>query len=510
MPEGRAPAYGWQMTTEERPIDRHETADVVVIGGRCAGSATAIGFARAGRRVIAVDRARFPSDTLSTHTNFPSAVAELQAVGALDRVLAHDPPRCTHGMVEADGARCLQRFASVDGIDYGICVPRPQLDLALVETAREAGAEVRERTSLEEVLWSGGRVSGVVVKDAGGARTQIDCRLLVGADGRRSSVAKHVGAERPYRGSRNERGCAFWYMDDPKVGTVWRERLIQLRSGDTHALIFPCPDDRVLCLFMGPATDIPRFRADPDAMWEAMLDANPAVRDRLDGATNFSKLRSTGDNVAFFRRSSGPGWALAGDAGHFKDPIIGQGIRDAVRFGRLLGEACAPVLDDPAALDAATRALEARRDRECSATYHWGNRESREFLVSPVLQEALADLDGNDPPLLLHMFDRIQAPHHVLNPLRGGRYALRALARRGVDRRAIVREIAAELRIDRDVWREELRPRFRSTRVTASERADYEWPPRTPGVPAVEPRADRAVGLHAVPDEPPASAPVGA
>lgn len=485
------------MTTEPRPIDRRETTDVVVIGGRCAGSATAIGFAREGRKVVAVDRARFPSDTLSTHTNFPSAVAELQAVGALDRVLACDPPRATHGMIEADGVRCLQRFATVEGIDYGICVPRPELDLALVETAREAGAEIRERTALEEVLWANGRVSGVIVRELDGTRVQIDCKLLVGADGRRSTVARLVGAERPYRGSRNERGCAFWYMDDPKVGTVWRERLIQLRSGDTHALIFPCPDDRVLCLFMGPAVDIPRFRKDPDGMWETMLDQNPAVRERLGGATNFSKLRSTGDNVAFFRRSSGPGWALAGDAGHFKDPIIGQGIRDAVRFGRLLGEACAPVLDDASALDAATRSVEARRDRECNATYHWGNRESRNFGVSPIVQEALRDLDGQDPPLLLHMFDRIQAPHRVLNPLRGAKYAGRALLRRGVDRRAILREALQELKIDRDVWREELRPSFRSPRRTNSERADYTWPPRTPGVAAPEPRADQAVGLSA-------------
>lgn len=495
------------MLPSDAPIDRHETTDVLIVGARCAGSAAAIGFARAGRAVIAIDRSAFPSDTLSTHTNFPSAVAEFQAVGALDRMLAYDPPRCTHGMVEADGARCLQKFAAVDGIDYGICLPRPQSDLAMVQTAREAGAEVREKTSLEDVLWTGGRASGAIVRERDGARVQIDCKLLVGADGRRSKVATLVGAERPYRGSRNERGCAFWYMDDPKIGTVWRERLIQLRSGDTHALIFPAPDGRVLCLFMGPATDIPRFRTDPDGMWEAMLEQNPAVRERLGGATNRSKLRSTGDNVAFFRRSSGPGWALAGDAGHFKDPIIGQGMRDAVRFGRILGETVASVLDDPAKTDAAARAVEERRDRECNATYHWGNRESRVFGVSPVLQEALADLDGKDPPKLLHMFDRIEKPHHVLNPLRGAKYAGRALLRRGVDRRAILREVLTELRIDKDIWREELAPVPRGARPAASERRDFTWPPRTPGAAKTEPPADRAAGLTLVPDPDPAPAP---
>jgi 2-polyprenyl-6-methoxyphenol hydroxylase-like FAD-dependent oxidoreductase len=267
-------------------------------------------------------------------------------------------------------------------------------------------------------------------------------------------------------------------MEDPLVGTAWRERLIQLRSGDTHALIFPCPKDRVLCLFMGPAVDIPKFRADPEGMWAAMLDANPAVRVRLGGATNFSRLRSTGDNVAFFRRSSGPGWALCGDAGHFKDPIIGQGIRDALRFGRFLGQACAPLLDEPAAADAAARSVEARRDRECNATYHWGNRESRDFVVNPIVQEALVDLDGREPPLLLHMFDRIKAPHHVLNPVRGAKYVARAMLRPGSDRKALLKEALGEIRIDRDVWREELRPQFRSPRITASERADYVWPPR--------------------------------
>lgn len=477
-------AYGSTMVD----ITHHESTDVVIAGSRCAGTAAAIGFRRAGRSVIAIDRSRFPSDTLSTHVNFPSAVAEIQAIGALERVLAYDPPRCTHGMVEADGARCLQRFAAVDGIDFGIALPRTELDMALVETAREAGAEIRERHSLEKVLWKNARIAGVIVRRPDGSYAQIDCKFLVGADGRKSTTARLVGADRPYRGSRNERGCAFWYMDDPMVGNEWRERLIQLRSGDTHALIFPCPQDRVLCLFMGPVGDIAKFRADPDGMWEAMLDANPAVRLRLGGATNMTKLRSTGDNVAFFRRSSGPGWALAGDAGHFKDPIVGQGIRDAIRFGRLLGDACGPVLDDPIATDMASRAVEARRDKECNATYHWGNRESRDFSVSPVVQEALVALDGRTPPRLLHMFDRIQKPHHVLNPLRGAKYVTKALMRPGVDRKAILKDAIEDLRIDSGAWREELRPKFRSFQPTNSERPDYDWPPRTPGVVERAPR----------------------
>ena len=109
----------------------------------------------------------------------------------------------------------------------------------------------------------------------------------------------------------------------------------------------------MLVLFMGPAEEIPLFRKEPQLMWERMLAENPLVAERVGDAPNRTKLRSTGSVAAFYRRSSGPGWALAGDAGHFKDPVIGQGMRDAMRFGRLLGEAVAPVVDDPRGIDRA-------------------------------------------------------------------------------------------------------------------------------------------------------------
>lgn len=468
--------------TYGRAMPSVETFDAVVIGARCAGSAAAIALGRAGRRVLMIDRVTFPSDTLSTHVNFPSAVAEIQALGALERVLECNPPKCHQGMVEADGVRCLAPWDPVDGIDYGICVPRTYFDHALVRTAVEdCGVELRERTSVVDLVWENRRVVGALLRGPDGEEYEVRSKLLVGADGRRSTVARLVGSERPYRGSDNRRACAFFYMDDPLVGTEWRDRLIQLRKGPTHALIFPCPDDRVLCLFMGPREDIPRFRADPEAMWEEMLRENPAVAERLGGATNISKLRTSAHNPAFFRRSSGPGWILAGDAGHFKDPIIGQGMRDAMRFGRLWGEAAAPVLDDPNALDRATEAVEARRDRECMATYHWGNKESRIFAVSQLHRELLGGLGRSNPVKLLHMFDRVEAPHHVLNPMISGWYAIKALLRRGVDRRALLQDIREELRIDAGIWAEEFRiggrGSFRSARQTPDERTDWEWPP---------------------------------
>ena len=253
----------------------------------------------------------------------------------------------------------------------------------------------------------------------------------------------------------------------------------------------------MLVLFMGPAEEIPLFRTDPDGMWDRMLRENPVAAERVGGAENRTKVRSTGNVSAFFRRSSGPGWGLAGDAGHFKDPVIGQGMRDAMRFGRLLGEAVAPAIHDPAALDVALLGAERRRDKECLASYHWGNRESRIAPVTPLFEEALRDFTRAGETDLMDMFDRGRAPHRVLNPARGLRCAMRAAIKPSTDRRALLAEMREELRIDAGIWREELTTPFRSTRVTPSERPDF----GVPGAPAAPgPGVVRIAGDAAVPE----------
>lgn len=453
-----------------------ETCDAVIVGSRCAGSAAAIALARSGHRVVALDRAKFPSDTLSTHLLFPAGVAELARLGALERISRLDPPRYREIILAADGVEVRERMTPVDGIDYGVCVPRPELDHALVSTARGHGVDVRERCSVEAILWEAGRAAGVRYRAADGETRTLRAKLVIGADGRRSSVAQMVGADTPYRGSRNERGLAFKYMDDPKVGTEWRETVVQYREGATHGMCFPCPDGRMLVLFMGPAGEIADFRASEEK-WDAMVAANPLLARRIEGATNASKLRSTPDTAAYFRASSGPGWALAGDAGHFKDPVIAQGIRDALRFGRLLGEAAAPVLDDPARLDAALLAAERRRDQECQATYHWGNRESRAQPCSPLVIEALRVFGRTTEPDLMDTFNRVRAPERVIHPLIGARALVRALRRPGVDRLALLREAYEETVLDIDVRLERRRGAFRERRPARSERSDWTWPP---------------------------------
>ena len=356
------------------------TADAVVVGARCAGSATAIALARAGREVVVIDRARFPSDTLSTHLLFAGGVVELEALGARERVEALGPPRLRRAHVAALGYGVTTGCTPIEGIDYSLCVRRTGLDAALVETARAAGADVREGVRATGLLWEGPRVTGVRVKDGEGER-ELRAPLVVGADGRSSTVARLVGAERPHRANANGRACFFSYFEEARA--EWGDVAAQWRTGPELGTAFPCDGGLVLVLLMPPRERGAAFRADPQSEYERTLEQLPELSERLRGCEQRAKVRGATDLPSYFRRSAGPGWALAGDAGHFKDPVTAQGIRDALRYGRRLGEVAAPVLGDPRALDEALRGWELERDRGCLEAYQWTNLLARGEDVTP-------------------------------------------------------------------------------------------------------------------------------
>jgi hypothetical protein len=195
-----------------------------------------------------------------------------------------------------------------------------------------------------------------------------------------------------------------------------------------------------------------------------------------------SKLRSTDDLSAYYRCSSGPGWALAGDAGHFKDPVTGNGMRDALKFGRLLGEAAAVTLHDPAELDGALRDWEAARDADTISTYHWGNRESRPGPSTPLVREVLRTFAGNDAPNLSDTFNRARPIEAIITPGRMVRGLVNALRAPGADRKAILREVVAEIPAEIGARRHRLLDGFRSTRPAGTEREGWDVgsPPSPP------------------------------
>src|SRR5215475_7836709 len=169
--------------------------DVIVVGARVAGATTAMLLARAGLTVLAVDQARFPSDTLSTHQLQSPGVARLSRWGLLDRLLATGVPQVNSVRFHIAGATLASSYPPVDGTEFMLSPRRTVLDALLVDAAREAGAEVREATVLTELSTMGGRIVGVRcrAKDAP-AETTERAAIVVGADGRHSRVAKMAGA----------------------------------------------------------------------------------------------------------------------------------------------------------------------------------------------------------------------------------------------------------------------------------------------------------------------------
>ena len=422
--------------------------DVVIVGSRCAGSAAAIALARRGRTVVALDSAAFPSDTLSTHLFFPPHWAELERLGARHRVLALDPPLHTRGGLGSPGVEVVGDYSPYEGIAAGSCVRRPGLDLALVETAREAGAEVLERVRVTGLLTApSGRVTGVRFAGRDGGTGEIRAKLVIGADGRRSTIARLVGTTE-HHSWQNQRMMAYAYYEDTHHDQ--RHVAMQWRADDDLVTVFPCDGGQLIALLMPPARRAAEFRAGAEAAFDATIDRIPAFGARLRGCTRVSKIRTSVSHPSYFRHSHGPGWALTGDAGHFKDPVTAQGIRDALRFGRLLGEAAAPYLDDQPALDSALAAWEDDRDRQCLPMYQWANGLGRDDTVSPIEDAAyrwFAARPGG-PTEILDVFSRKRSATEVFTPARLARWVGTAVRDPRVDRRTLMRTLR------RDVGRE--------------------------------------------------------
>jgi 2-polyprenyl-6-methoxyphenol hydroxylase-like FAD-dependent oxidoreductase len=431
-----------------------ERADVVIVGARCAGSAAAVAFARAGRRVVALDRVSFPADTISTHLLWPGGVAELKALGALERVHALGAPPLPIGFAGAGELEVRGRYTPVDGIDHALCVRRPGLDAALVATAREAGAEVREGARATDLFWERGRVSGVRWTDSAGAEHELRAPLVVGADGRRSSVARIVGADRPHRSRPSGRACFFAYWRDGRP--EWRATAAQWREGPELGTAFPCDGGLTLVLLQPPAARAGEFRADLSGAYERTVASIPGLAERLIGCRQDGKVRAATGIESYFRRSSGRGWALAGDAGHFKDPVTAQGIRDALHHGRALAEATAPVLDDPRRLDAALARWERDRDRDCLEVYQWTNVLAEGEPMSPLETELYREAE-NDPELarqMLDVFSRRARPSSVFTTRRTLRLTGRALSRKRADRTGTLARAARDFSVAFSDWRE--------------------------------------------------------
>lgn len=315
--------------------------DVVVAGARCAGASAAMLLARAGLRVLVVDPARPGSDTLSTHALMRGAVLQLQRWGLLERVRGRGTPSVTATTFRYEGGGPADEEIRIpvtgrDGVEALLAPRRTVLDPVLQEAAREAGADVALGTAVSELSWTGGTVTGTVLSTPDGDRLQVDADLVVGADGVRSRVARLAGAPVDHQAT-HAAAALYGYWPDPGFGGyVWGYRpgatLGVIPTNGGMACVFTCvPADRFAA---------ERGRGLQELHRTYLRECDPVLSDRLcDPEGERPAVRAFAGIPGFLRRSAGPGWALVGDAGYFRDPITAHGITDALRDAELLARA---------------------------------------------------------------------------------------------------------------------------------------------------------------------------
>jgi menaquinone-9 beta-reductase len=319
--------------------------DAVVIGARCAGAATALLLARSGAKVLVVDRQAYGSDTMSTHALMRGAVVQLDRWSLIPRVTAAGTPAIRSTTFHYGDEALRVDIKPDHGVDCLFAPRRTVLDPLLVDAAREAGAEVRHGVALSELQFaaSGGRVIGASLRDTGGACLTVRSDIVIGADGRQSTVAQLVNAKAYVEGF-NASGIVFGYYEDLKRDGVHWHFARNVAAG-------VIPTNSGHCVFA--AVPAPRFsatfRGEVMRGFLQVLEMNcPRLRADIDRARLIGRLRGFGGATSYLRQCQGAGWALVGDAGYFKDPLTAHGITDALRDAQLLSGAIvngAPTLE---------------------------------------------------------------------------------------------------------------------------------------------------------------------
>jgi 2-polyprenyl-6-methoxyphenol hydroxylase-like FAD-dependent oxidoreductase len=370
------------------PKEEGMSYDVIIVGARCAGSPTAMLLARKGHKVLVVDKATFPSDTISTHLVHPPGIAALRRWGLLDRMIATGcPPIDTYrfdlGPIVIAGAPGTPESP----VAYG--PRRTVLDKLLVDAAAEAGAEVREDFTVDAITTDGGRVTGIRGHAKNGSPVTERARVVVGADGRHSLVADQVKPEAYHERAPILAGYYSYWSGLP-IGGRFEAYALPSRS----FAAWPTNDGLTLVVGGWPMAEFEANKKDVEGNWMKMIAMHPAFAERLRAARR--EERFSGTNVAnYFRKPYGPGWALVGDAGYNRDFITAMGIMDSF----LSAELCAAALDQSLSgarpYEEAMAAYQRARDERVLPVFHFTCELATCEPPPPEVQRVLGAVHGN-------------------------------------------------------------------------------------------------------------------
>jgi 2-polyprenyl-6-methoxyphenol hydroxylase-like FAD-dependent oxidoreductase len=365
-----------------------KTYDAIVLGARCAGSPTAMLLAPHGHRVLVVDRAAFPSDTISTHLVQPPGVAALDRWGLLDRVVGTGcPPIDTYAF--DFGPFTIVGAPGTSDFPVAYSPRRTVLDKILVDAASEAGAEVRERFTVSELVVEDGHVTGIRGHTKGGSTVTERARVVIGADGLHSLLARSVQPEQ--------------YHDKPRLLAVYytywsglpmHGRFEGYSRPDRAFAAWPTNDDLTLVIGGWPFAEFDANKTDIEGNYLAMFELAPSFADRIRGAAR--EERFVGTAVPnYFRKPYGPGWALVGDAGYHRDPITAQGIHDAFRDADLCATALHQAFSGARSFEAAMAEYQSTRDGQVLSMYEFTIQSATLEPPPPALQQLLDAVHGN-------------------------------------------------------------------------------------------------------------------
>jgi flavin-dependent dehydrogenase len=366
--------------------------DAIVVGARCAGSPTAMLLARMGYKVLLVDKHSFPSDTISTHIIWPTGISHLNRWGLLDGLLATNCPPISSKMMFDLGPLVLSgSVPPYHGVSHSLCPRRSILDKLLVDAAVEAGAELRERFTVHELITEGDRVTGIRGRTSGGAMVDERSRIVIGADGRNSRVAKAVSAPRY-----NELRPLTCYYYSYWSGISHEGTELYDVEGDKSVGLAHTNDGLSILVAIWRASEFHRVRSDIEGNYMKTVTIPPKLAERVHSGRREEGFSGTADVPNFFRKAYGQGWALVGDAGYHKDPFTAQGISDAFRDAEAIATAIDAGLSGRELLEDALARYEFNRNEGAMPMYEFTCDLARMEPPPPEMQRLFAALEGNE------------------------------------------------------------------------------------------------------------------